>query len=220
MRRLTTAVCVAAIALTATATGTAWGFPVFVSANATPSGTIGYVSKTVTLQTVGGVRIKCLSFEGSDEITGEATVRIGVHLYTCTKGRQPCRTASPYDEPYGQMTLGLNGQLAYLNRERHRVGVLARLDATPYVLECLPEGSRYLLRGAAIARISPVDRIVQASEYFKLPFIQKEGVQKFASFEGSGVFTLSLGLEGAEPEGAGLSLPLLLQFDEAVEVAG
>ncbi len=208
-------------------------FPLFAPGSARPSGSVPYAVKTVTLETVGKRKISCLSREGSFQVEGEHSLKLGLSLYSCTSQREPCYTSAPGigTRPEGQMYLEFLGQLVSLNREKHTVAVLfspynAYRGYEEFQATCR-DIHTYYIDGQVLAPITPVNKLIYPPATFSLKFAQKAGVQNPGLYQGSGSITLTTSLtpyrheELVEaPEQTGFAFSSPLTFSEPLEIDG
>ena len=195
----------------------------FFPYSARPSASIPFAVRAVTLETVGKHKITCLSREGSVAVKTEYSLQLGLHLYSCTSSRRPCDTTGvgEANQPQGQMYLELLGELVFLNKAKHQVGILfSPYNSGSYEdfhVSCR-EAPNDNIGGQVLARISPVGRVIVPPLTFSLTFEKKAGMQNPGLYEGSGPITLTTTPEGGEAEETGLSFSSTLAFPEPMAI--
>jgi hypothetical protein len=166
-----------------------------------------FVSKTgvVTLETVGGKKVKCAASTGSGEYTGAKSATTSITLTGCKTSSGGCHTAGAAEgevsAPGLQATLGFI-ENAVVSGEFHLA--LGWDLAHPGQLasaECGAAKEALVLTGSVIGKIEPIDKSVLA---YNTKFTQATGKQTPASFEEAPTDTISASFAGT-PEAAGLS---------------
>lgn len=196
----------------------------FFPYSARPSGSIPFVVKAVTLETVGKRKIRCLSREGSFVVKTEYSMELALHMYSCTSNRRPCYTTGPGEanQPQGQMYLEFLGELVSINKEKHQVGVLfspSNNGSPEEIHVSCRESPNDNIGGQVLARISPVNKVVFSPASFSLRFAQKVGVQNPSTYEvESAPVTLTTQPEGGESEQTGFAFSSGVTFSEPLLV--
>ena len=163
-------------------------------------------SSAVTLETVGGKKVKCVSSQGTGEYTGPKSATESITLTGCKAPSGTCHTPGTGE---GEVTApGLQATLGFIENvetsgEFHlslgwdlaHAGQLASA-------ECGASKEALVLTGSVIGKIEPIDKSVAA---YTTKFTQKAGKQLPESFEGGPADTISASFGGASPEQAGLA---------------
>lgn len=165
---------------------------------------------------VGGKRVLCTADTNVGEITGPKAGKVTITFTGCALKKVPCNT--PGSGPGEIVTPSLAMQLGYINKGLKTVGIdLTEPAGAPMLLFSCSSGTRIVVIGSVIGKITPVNTLVTPSEVFKLNFIQAGGIQKVQNLEGEPVDTLEMSFNGPF-EKAGFGSRDKILFGEPVKL--
>jgi hypothetical protein len=166
---------------------------------------------------VGGKRVLCAATNDVGEITGPKTGSVTITLTGCALKKVPCNT--PGSAPGEIVTPALAMNVGYISKAKKVVGVdLSEPSGGPFLLFTCNPGTRVLLIGSVIGKITPVNKLVTPSETFTLNFRQLGGIQKVPNLEGEPTDTLEVSFNGPF-EKAGFRSEDKILFGEPVTLA-
>jgi hypothetical protein len=177
--------------------------------------------KGLTLESVGGKKLKCTEAAASGEYTGLKTASIAITLTGCTGGasKEACQSAGA---PAGEIQTGtLSAELGFIEDKLTSEGAVAKLGwdlkGSPVSGTCGSDALPLAVSGSLISPISAVDKMVPS---YSLANKAKGGVQETQAFEEEPADTLSLTLGTGGSEPAGLSGAIKITNEEKLEFKG
>jgi hypothetical protein len=178
-------------------------------------------SKAITLESVGGKKLKCAESALSGEYTGLKTATISVALTGCSGGasKEACHSSGA---PSGEIETGaLSGELGFIEDKVTSAGPVAKLGwdlrGSPTNGTCGAESLPLSIGGSVIAPITAVDKMVPT---YSLAAKAKAGVQEPEAFEEEPADTLSMTLGSGGGEKAGLTGSIKVSNEEKLEFKG
>jgi hypothetical protein len=177
--------------------------------------------KAVTLESVGGKKLKCSETAASGEYTGLKTASIALTLTGCSGGasKEACQSSGA---PSGEIQTGsLAAELGFISDKVTSEGPVAKLGwdlkGSPISGTCGAEHLPLVVSGSLISPISAVDKMVPS---YSLTSKAKAGVQEVEAFEEEPADTLGLTLGSGGSEKAGLTGTLKVTNEEKLEFKG
>jgi len=169
------------------------------------------------LRGVGGKRVICAASTDTGEFSGPKTGSVTITWTGCALKKAQCST--PGSAPGEIVSPLLSMNLGYINKGAKTVGVdLFEPAGQPFLLFSCLSGTRVLVVGSVIGRITPVNKPVTPSETFKLRFAHLAGIQKIQNLEGEPKDTLEVSF-AAPLETAGLRMEDKILFTEPVTLS-
>jgi hypothetical protein len=174
-------------------------------------------SGQIRLRGVSGKRVICAASTDSGEITGPKTGTVTIAMTGCMHKKTQCST--PGSAPGEIVSPALAMTVGYINKGAKTVGIdLAEPSGGPFLLFSCLSGTRVLVLGSVIGRITPVNKAVTPSETFTLNFRQLGGIQKIQNLEGEPKDTLEVSFL-APLETGGLRMEDKVLFAEPVTLS-
>jgi hypothetical protein len=168
------------------------------------------------LETVTKVKLVCKSDTNVGEVTGPATGTMKITFSGCSLKKLPCNTVGL--SPGEIVTAPLAFIVGYINKATKEVGMdLMSPTGKPFMEFVCGSGTRGLVIGSVIGRITPINVKVKAGKVFTVHFTQSKGVQKIVKLEGGPVDVLETSFGGPFVE-SGLASTDKIKFGEAVEL--
>ncbi|HEV3045944.1 MAG TPA: IPT/TIG domain-containing protein [Solirubrobacteraceae bacterium] len=163
----------------------------------------------------GHATLSCGGASGSGAYLGEKAVTNVTIVFTgCTLGGSKCSSAGAAEGEVDSFTL--EGGLGYREKSANTVGLDLRPSGeAELVLEAVCGSSTVRVRGAAIAALSPVNKMTAS---FTLHFKTSKGVQSPEHFEGEADEFYELSVGAGAYEQAALSFEANTTNEESLEV--
>jgi hypothetical protein len=168
------------------------------------------------LETVAKAKLVCKTDTNAGEVTGPVTGTIKITFSGCSLKKVPCNTVG---FPAGVITTApLAFIVGYINEAKKEVGMdLSSPTGKPLMEFVCGAGTRGLVIGSVIGRITPINVKVKPGKVFTLHFTQAKGVQKPVKLEGGPVDVLETSFGGPFVE-SGLMSTDKVKFGEVVEL--
>jgi len=174
-------------------------------------------SKAMTLQTVGGFKVKCKADTDKGEVTGPVTALVRITFTGCTSGAARCQ--GPNGLPGEITTEQLLGTLGYVTRQPKVVGLdLSNPTGGPMVVFFCGEDVRVSVFGSLIGRLTPLNKTLAPGELMHLAFAQKEGHQAIRMLLGGPVDVPMTSVLGGPLQESGVASSDLLKFAAPIRI--
>ncbi len=171
------------------------------------------------LETVSGIKVKCLENIYSGEYTGSKTATVNLRLYGCEPtNRIGIKCQSQAAQPGEIVFDTLEGQLGYIARGTAPAVGMALTPAAgeaPYVAQFHCGEVAIALTGAVIARYTPVNTMTTT---FAVSFAETKGKQTPEAFEGGLPQVLSMTIGESAPAQTGFKAPDKVTNEEGLEI--
>jgi len=174
-------------------------------------------SKAMTLQTVGGFKVKCKADTDKGEITGPVSALVRVTFTGCTSGAARCQ--GPNGLPGEITTEQLLGTLGYVTRQPKVVGLdLSSPTGGPMIVFFCGEDVRAEVSGSLIGRLTPINKTLAPGELMHLTVTQKEGHQTIRMLLGGPLDVPVTSVLGGPLQESGLASSDLLKFAAPIRI--
>jgi hypothetical protein len=174
-------------------------------------------SKAMTLETVGGLKMKCKADTNRGEVTGPATATMTISFTGCTIPGARCQ--SPNGLPGEIATQRLLGTLGYVTRAPKVVGLdLSEPTGGPLIVFFCGEDLRVEVFGSVIGRLTPLNKTILPSAHIALKFAQKEGHQAIKMLLGGPLDVPMTSVLGGPLQESGIASTDLLTFAAPIKI--
>jgi hypothetical protein len=168
------------------------------------------------LETVAKAKLVCKADTNVGEVTGPVTGMMTITFTGCSLKKVPCNTLG--SAPGEIVTALLAFTVGYINKANKLVGMdLMSSTGKPFMEFVCGAGTRGLVVGSVVGRITPINVKVKPGKVFTLHFTQSKGVQKPVKLEGGPVDVLETSFGGPFLE-SGLMSTDKVKFGEVVEL--
>jgi len=174
-------------------------------------------SKAMTLETVGGLKVKCKADTNKGEVTGPATAAMTISFTGCTIPGARCQ--SPNGLPGEIVTQRLLGTLGYVSRAPKVVGLdLSEPTGGPLIVFFCGEDLRVEVFGSVIGRLTPLNKTILPGAHVALKFAQKEGHQAIKMLLGGPLDVPLTSVLGGPLQESGIATTDLLTFAAPIRI--
>ena len=170
----------------------------------------------MTLETINGFKVTCVSTTTQGEVAGAGTALLTVTFKGCngSGGTGSCQNVNLAGGEFA--TEPLTGTLGYLNPRHSAVGVdLANAAGGPMIRFFCGEDLTVEVFGSLIGRITPINRTVGR---FRLTFVQKGGHQALRRLLGGPTDVPTTTVLYSAPTESGIGMATSLIFASPVEL--
>jgi hypothetical protein len=174
-------------------------------------------SKAMTLETIGGLKVKCKADTNKGEVTGPATAAMTIGFTGCTIPGARCQ--SPNGLPGEIVTQPLLGTLGYVTRAPKVVGLdLSEPTGGPLIVFSCGEDLRVEVFGSLIGRLTPLNKTILPGAHMALKFAQKEGHQAIKMLLGAPLDVPMTSVLGGPLQESGIATTDLLKFAAPIRI--
>lgn len=167
-------------------------------------------SKAMTLQTSGGLKVRCKADTNTGEVTGPATALITISVTGCTLPGTRCHEI---------VTEHLLGTLGYVSRSPKVVGLdLSEPTGGPLAVVFCGEDLQVEVFGSVIGRLTPLNKTILPSSHLTLRFAQKEAHQAITMLLGGPLDVPMASVLGEPLQESGISTTDPLTFAAPITI--
>jgi len=174
-------------------------------------------SKAMTLETVGGLKVRCKADTNKGEVTGPATALLRITFTGCTNAGSRCQ--GPNGLPGEIVTELLLGTLGYVSRRPKVVGLdLSNPTGGALAVFFCGEDLRMEVFGSLIGRVTPLNKVVAPGAHVTLSFAQKTGHQVIRMLLGGPLDVPLTSVLGGPLQESGIASTDQLTFAAPIEI--
>jgi hypothetical protein len=174
-------------------------------------------SKAMTVETVGGLKVRCKADTNKGEITGPATAAMTISFTACTIPGARCQ--SPNGLPGEIVTQPLLGTLGYITRAPKEVGLdLSEPTGGPMIVFFCGEDLLVEVFGSVVGKITPLNKTIAVGSHIKLKFAQAGGHQAIKMLLGGPLDVPMTSVLGGPLQESGIATTDLLGFASPVKI--